>query len=554
MKRIYNILSLSVATLVFAVSCAKEEVPVSQDVTLVKKTFTADFVETRTSLVDGKKVHWTDGDKISVFDNVNKTNGVFEEISINGAAASFSGYTADGATEYVAVYPYKFGSSYDASNKKITVNIPCQQKAVKGSFDNNLNIAVATSYDGSHFAFKNVCALLKVTIPEEVTNVRAMSFVTGTYISGKVEVTLNDDGTFAVAGNTNQNNSFKEVNMDNGGEAMEPGDYYFVVMPGTYNKIYLAVTTTDDELYTYYSNSNQTVNSNDVINLGNVPTDGKKKFRITNLASAPISLEDNWTIGYEIGDDYTGGDLTWSNRNSNIIGTAPSKVTGAGATGTAEIVFGKRPGIAILNATYDGVTYPITFDVRPWYRDEPTDWYLEKNDAMMSDVKTSAQGEDYVEITSNTSGNGNIKRTAKPWFSPTMAPIVCIRMTDVQDQDGYTSTIKFDCGNFKYNNVTFSGEVGNGNRKAVNIYSLSDGSKVFVYDLSKQAIKTAAIPEDFLADGNLTFKICDFKKNGSVAQATYKFFWFRTFGSLDDLEDYLDEWSDETGLTYEKTK
>ncbi len=42
-----------------------------------------------------------------------------------------------------------------------------------------------------------------------------------------------------------------------------------------------------------------------------------------------------------------------------------------------------------------------------------------------------------------------------------MSPIVCIRITDVADE-GYSSSIKFDCSNFNFNNVSFAGEVGNG--------------------------------------------------------------------------------------------
>ncbi len=554
MKKIYYI--IAAASMMMAASCAKEQMPSAEgnEPQLVKKTFTADFAgETKTSLVDGKKVHWTAGDQISVFDNVNNKNYVFESSNLNGAAADFTGYTVDGATEYVALYPYKFGASYNSTSRVVSANIPASQKAVKGGFDNNMNIALAVS-DGSHLSFKNVCALLKVTIPEDMTNVRSLSFITSTYVSGRVDVTLNEDGSFTAAGNTSQNNSFKEVNLDNAGKAMDPGDYYFVVIPGTYNKIYLSVTTTDDEMYTRYSNTTGVVvKSNDVINLGNVPAAGSKKFKITNLAAAPISLEDNWTIGYEIDESYTGKDLTWSNRNTNIISTAPAKVTGAGTSGTAEIIFGKRPGIAILNAVYDGVNYPITFDVRPWYRDEPSDWVLATTDATMSEVKTTEHGEKYVEITSNASGHGNIKRSAKPWLSPAMSPIVCIRITDVADE-GYSSSIKFDCSNFNFNNVSFAGEVGNGNRKFIHKYSLSDGSEVFVYDLSLQTIKTTEIPSDFLADGNVQFKICDFKQSGAAAQATYKFFWFRSFGSLADLEAYLSDWSEDTGLTYEKVK
>lgn len=553
MKKIYHV--MFAASLLLAASCAKEQQPVvnGNEEKMVEKTFTADLTDvTKTSLVDGKKVYWTEGDKISVFDNVNNKNNAFASANLDGTLADFTGYTADGATEYVAVYPYQFGASYDAANRKITTNIPCMQKAVNGSFDSNLNIAVAVS-DGAHLSFKNVMALVKVTIPDDVSNVRSLSFVTGTYISGKVEVRLAADGTFTVAGNSSQNNSFKEVNLDNGGVAMTSGDYYFVVTPGTYNKIYLSVTTIDDQMYTKYSNSTLDVKSNDVIDLGNVPTAGSKNFKITNMATAPISLEDNWTIGWEIDESYAGKKLTWSNRNTNIISTAPGTLEKAGTTGTAEIVFNKRPGIAILNATYDGVTYPITFDVRPWYRDDLSDWALATTDATMSEVKESDKGESYVEVTSNAGGHANIKRLSKPWISPSMAPIACIRITDVAD-DGYSSSIKFDMANFKFNNVSFAGEVGGGNRTFAHKYKLSDGSVVLAYDFSSQKIKKTEVPSDFLADGNIQFKICDFKKDNAAAQATYKFFWFRTFGSIADLESYLSDWSDDTGLTYEKVK
>lgn len=551
MKKIYFAVA---AFAMLAASCTKEFTPSVENggQNLVKKTFTANTVDTRTSL-DNRNVLWTEGDCISVFDNVNNKNNSFASSNLDGTYADFTGYIAEGATEYVALYPYKFGSSYDPTNRKITTNIPSSQKAVNGSFDNNLNIAVAVSKDG-YLSFKNISALLKVTIPEDVTNVRALSFVTGTYVSGKVEITVDEKGNIAsVAGNTSQNNSFKEVTLDNGGAAMAPGDYYFVVMPGTYNKIYLSVTTTDNKMYTKYSNTEKEIGFNQIVNLGEVPTKGSKLFAITNVASEPISLEDSWTIGYEIDENYAGKDITWSNRNTNVIGTAPSTITKAGISGKAEIIFGKRPGIAILNATYDGVTYPITFDVRPWYRDDVSDWVLATTDAKMSEVMTSNKGEKYVEITSNNNGHANIKRSSKPWLSPTMAPIHCIRITDPADQ-GYSASIKYDLANFKFNNVTFAGEFGGGNRTFAHKYSLSDGSIVLVYDMSSQKIKTSEVPEDFLADGNIQFKICDFKKDGEAAQASYKFFWYRTFGSLSDLESYLIEWSAETGLTYNKVK
>lgn len=544
------------AALLLAASCAKEQIPsTSSEPKLVEKTFVADAGMTKTSLAEGKKVVWTAGDKISVFDNVFNANNPFESSNINGNGACFTGYVAEGATEYVAVYPYRYGTSYDATNRKITIDLPVRQKATKGTFDNNLNISVAVS-DGETLNFKNIGALLKVTIPEGMTNVRAVSLTSSTYLSGKTEITLNGDGTLSVAGNTSTNNAFKEINLDNGGKAMEPGDYYFVVMPGTYKKIYLGITTTENELYTRYSNSTMTVKSNQVINLGNVPSSGSKNFKLTNLPDGPISLLDTWNIGYEASAGYATKEVSWSNRNSNIITSTPSKVTLTEDTpsGNGIIKFNKRPGVAMLNVIYDGVNYPVAFDVRPWYRDEPSSWTKSTTGATYGEEKTSAQDEKYVEVTPDASGRADIKRSAKPWVSPTMAPILAARLDDYNDKDGYSCWITFDFANFAFNSVGFSGAIENGHNKAYHKYSCSDGSAVIVYDISAQKVGSKQLPEDFLADGNVAIKIAEVKKDGAAVQEPYRFFWFRTFGSLEDLETYLSECTSSTGLTYTKIK
>lgn len=544
------------ASLLLAASCAKEQIPsVSNEPKLVEKTFVADAGMTKTSLADGKKVVWTAGDKISVFDNASNKNNPFESSSINGNGACFTGYVAEVATKYVAVYPYRYGTSYDATKKKITIDLPIRQKATKGTFDNNLNISVAVS-DGDILNFKNIGALLKVTIPEDMTNVRAISLTSSTYLSGKTEITLNDDGTLSVAGNTSTNNAFKEINLDNGGEAMAPGDYYFVVMPGTYVKIYLGITTTDNELYTRYSNSTMTVKSNQVINLGNVPSSGSKKFKLTNLPARPISLLDTWNIGYEASAGYATKEVSWSNRNNNIITSTPSKVTLTEETpsGIGTIGFNKRPGVAMLHVIYDGVNYPVTFDVRPWYRDEPSSWTKSTTDATYEE-KISDKGEKYAEVTPNKDGRADIKRNGKPWVSPTMAPILAARLDDYNDKEGYTCQITFYfADNFKFNNVNFTGAIGGGHTNVLHKYSCSDGSAVIVYDISAQKVGSKQLPEDFLADGNVTIKMANIKKGGTAVQEPYRFFWFRTFASTDALKAYLETWSKETGITYTQTK
>lgn len=552
MKRIDIVFA---ASLLLAASCAKEQIPsTSNEPKLVEKTFVADASMTKTSLAEGKKVVWTAGDKISVFDNVSNANNPFESSSINGNGACFTGYVADKATEYVAVYPYRYGTSYDAANKKITTTYPIIQKAVKGSFDNNLNVSVAVS-KGENLQFKNVGALLKVTIPENMNNVRAISLANeSTRMSGKFVITLAENGKFTVTGDGNDTNASREVSLDNGGQQMEPGDYYFVVMPGTYKKMFLAVTTMNNELYVKYSGKEGVViNSNQIINLGEVPSAGSKDFTLTGIPSGPLSLLDPVNIGFEIGSEYLGKALGYQNKQSNVISAVAQNYTSGASTGSFSVTFNKRPGSGVLDILYDGVRYPILFDVRPWYRDDPSSWTKSTTDATYGVVQTSDKGEKYVEVKPDASGRADIKRNSKPWVSPTMAPILAARLDDYNDKDGYSCEITFDfASNFTFNGVNFTGAIGGGHTNVLHKYSCSDGSAVIVYDISAQKVGSQQLPEDFLADGNVTIKMANIKKGGTAVQDTYRFFWFRTFGSLEDLETYLSECTSSTGLTYTK--
>ena len=325
MKR-FSYIMLAAAVAVLA-SCAKEQSPSVESISpvMVQKTFSADLAATKTSLEDGKYVYWTEGDKISIFDNLSVTNNVFAASNINGAGAEFTGYVAEGATQYVAVFPYKFGHTYVSSTNTVTATFPQIQKAVTNGFDKDVNLSVAVS-DGEKLMFRNVCALMKITIPEGVNNVRAISLANeSARMSGKLAVTFDAEGTFTVAGDGSDVNSSREVSLDNGGKAMAPGDYYIVVMPGTYKKMFMAVTTTDNELYVKYATKEGVViESNQIIDFGDVPAAGSKNFRLTNLPAGPVSMIGSYKLGYEAAEDYL-KKLEFQNKQSNVISSVRSE-------------------------------------------------------------------------------------------------------------------------------------------------------------------------------------------------------------------------------------
>ena len=199
-----------------------EIVQISQSLGLEKMTFTSDLQpDTRTSLVDGKKVHWTEGDAISIFDNSSWSNSRFAAESVSGNKATFSGFTKADATEYYALYPYQEGSLCE-STATITVRLPGSQRAVPGTFDTGLNISVAKAEGGNLF-FRNVCALVKVAVPEDITDIVSLSLSSSCPLAGDMKIVFDDAGNPSMTPVSSA--SVKEISISNDGNPLSPGAY-----------------------------------------------------------------------------------------------------------------------------------------------------------------------------------------------------------------------------------------------------------------------------------------------------------------------------------------
>lgn len=160
----------------------------------------------------------------------------------------------------------------------------------------------------------------------------------------------------------------------------------------------------------------------------------------------------------------------------------------------------------------------------------------------------------YVTVTTYTQNatkqRGDFKCwSPKTWLHAGTYPLFAIRMQDCKDlYEGVTArNINLDtsgsCGGTK-----FSGNVGGNNNKWAYDYQCSDGSHVFVYDLSKQSFASGGLlPTTEVAEfSTLQFKYADIAT--LTSQVTYNVYWVQTFKSLDDLQKYVTEVE---GLTYE---
>ena len=264
------------AAVAAVLSCTKET-PVSEinpEKSVV--TINAGAPTTRTQLVGGTDVQWTPGDKIKMCFDVKtwQSNNVWTGVefensseSVSESAVFLGSVDVNNVQDYgFVVYPtsLKFDSRTSGGygeNYTTTIShvLPSVQPAVENTFASDLNLSYApvtrkqvsaniSDKTPIKVEFENMCALIKVTLPEEEYNVSEIRIestsagLTGEY-SMLWEATL--------AKQTLKLDSFKsevkEVAIANeDGSCLTPGaSYYAVVWPGQHTGLKFIFTDKD---------------------------------------------------------------------------------------------------------------------------------------------------------------------------------------------------------------------------------------------------------------------------------------------------------------------
>ena len=179
-------------------------------------------------MADGLKIAWVENDIISIFDGTINAKYVTKAA---GAKAAFQvAQDAEGvnpaAPSFVALYPYNADATMEGN--VISTVIPNLQYGIKDGFDNKGLVMVSKATDTT-FLMKNVVALLKITIPEDVTSVM-IGNLDGVPMAGKTQITIGDDGTPTSISATAENILLIPTS---GNETFEAGDYYVAAAPGS---------------------------------------------------------------------------------------------------------------------------------------------------------------------------------------------------------------------------------------------------------------------------------------------------------------------------------
>ena len=228
----------------------------------------------------------------------------------------------------------------------------------------------------------------------------------------------------------------------------------------------------------------------------------------------------------------------------------------------------EAPAGYVRNATFK-LTIPKGF-----YQEHMTNaelWVKGQNNTVITQ-KTSDKNETYLEVVpqnNNNNGRGDVKHTGTTCLSREF-PIITFRVDDLNDFADETGTegktfkrnITVDTSGKGDNDIEYKGGLGGDNNKWAKKIKCSDGSSILVYDLASQNFaKTAGddkkIPEGVTASFTTwQIKYADIKNSDNsniqdISHLTYRYFWFHTFRSEEEMNAYLASWSTKTGITYE---
>ena len=291
---------LASAVCMIAASCLKDASFESGKQNLSEPLTISTETQTKTSL-NGSEVHWSSDDVVAIFDNSNTKNR-FQAVSTNGNNAEFSGEVTSGTTMIYAVYPYDLANS--ANGSILNVTIPVEQTSKDGSFaeEHNISVAKAVKTPGVEavegITFKNVCALLKFTVPAYLTDVTKVTLSSNSVIAGDMVIDYSEENptcTMSAEGS-------KSISMT--GSYVAGSTFWFVLAPVTLDGLSVNVETSKGT-YSMSSDNQFEMTAGNYRNLGTLEL---KKVQVTSATAAHTYSEGVLTgtqVNVNLGIDQT---------------------------------------------------------------------------------------------------------------------------------------------------------------------------------------------------------------------------------------------------------
>ena len=268
-------------------SCAKQEAemsPVQSD--NEQRTFVADFEQTKTNLAPDeegvyKKMIWSAGDKVGIFDGSGKPQPFVTETA--GPSATFTGSATAPSGSWYAFYPYSAKAT--KQDGYLLSAIPEIQYAKKDGVSDNVTLLVAKcAANETTLSFKHACGLVKIELPVDCISVTLEVLNPDNLwtqpLSGEVKVDVGDPTQ-----SWSDLLCYTSVTLvgENGGN-IPAGTYYLAVKPIDFKgDVLLSIRNAENKIYVK-KRTGFTVGAGQIrpitINPGWVEDDGLKHIRI----------------------------------------------------------------------------------------------------------------------------------------------------------------------------------------------------------------------------------------------------------------------------------
>lgn len=269
MKQIKAILYLAVLTAMVS-ACSEDELADNTRPSgkVPMKFYANTDASTRTELTTGNAVYWEANDAISLFDPIGDNNRFYTTES--GPSVTFTGKAAPVEGTYYALYPYDANAQIKGTT--ITTTLPAEQMARAGSFAQGLNPSVATADATNNLCFKNVCALVKFTLVENITTTITKATLCGNNgeaLAGTLTIDASQENPIA-----NVDPEWAGIEIALKGNLIAGKTYYFVTAPATLNKG-LTLSLYDDKGNVWKKEGTQsaTLTASRILNLGTMRLD-----------------------------------------------------------------------------------------------------------------------------------------------------------------------------------------------------------------------------------------------------------------------------------------
>ena len=439
-------------------SCTGEEEnrnePQNKD--LIEMSFEASFADQTKAEIgekgeNGYSVLWSPGDAISVFPvNDVPVYGGYAFYSENEAPTAYTTFKGQVPADeaYYAIYPYSSQHQWDVTEGKLRLR--------------SSNIRYATGLGGRSYmlaeandgvlSFKHIYGYVKFTVPESVTDLTEMDFIT---YGAAVDARFVDfyPETMTVGELEGPASSLLLIPADNE-KYIKPGTYYMAMLPGILPQGFSLRFYNDDRLrFVKETAKSVEIERGKILNLGEISdlcfdypistceevynagiagNDGKY-YRMRGMVSAVVNTDyGNWYItdgtGYQIyiyGTLDENGVYYGSERFDLAVGDTvtvqgPVKnYNGVIELVDASIVEHKKSLVRVDPAVRNGITVPAegnVISVSLTVQGDGLEVFIpEDANPWLSVINTEISGE-YAVVVFNVSQNSGSGRSAEVWF------------------------------------------------------------------------------------------------------------------------------------------